>query len=266
MQFPSPPPGILRVAPFRSRHLGEPRLVDICLPPEAREMGWARFPVVYMLDGQNVFDPGTSFIRGKTWRADQTANRCFAARTVRPCIQVAIWNAGAGRMNEYTHDTDPKYGGGGAARHDSFLIEELKPWIDKNFPTRPGFSDTALVGSSLGGLYALEIAQRHPSIFGNIGAPSPSLWWNNRALLRSLSDRPLPTNIRIWMDIGDKEGESAVRDVNDCLAVLEKQPGRAPGTLRSMVERGAGHDENAWAGRYGSVLEHLMPARKTHHA
>jgi len=215
--------------------------------------------VVYLLDGQNVFDPRTSFISGKTWRADKTARTAMLNRRVRPCLMVAIWNGGAKRLDEYTGSPDPKFSGGKSEQHDRFLLEELMPWVGKSFRVDHAPNKTALVGASLGGLYSLEFAVRHPNRVGGIGVLSPSLWWNNRKLLNTLRHSPLRKGCRIWLDIGSLEGKSAVANVQELGSMLGGHGIREGQELRTVVEAGAGHNEDAWAGRFGPCLEHLLP-------
>jgi predicted alpha/beta superfamily hydrolase len=259
MRQPTPPDGIQRLRPFRSRHLGDARTIEICLPPEYHENSWARYPVVYMLDGQNVFDPQTAFIRGKTWKADRTTRGLIANRQVRPCILVGIWNGGSQRMDEYTGSADPKYGGGHSDRHDRYLIEELMPWISNRFRIDRTPANTVLAGASLGGLYSLEFAHRHPAIVGAVGVLSPSLWWDNRKLIRNLRTAGLTRGCRVWLDIGTSEGASAVENVRELSTVLSSAGFREGADLRTVVEDGAGHNEDAWAGRWGKCLSHLLP-------
>lgn len=259
MQYPKPPEGILRFRPFRSRHLRDWRTVDIWLPPEYHENPWAKYPVIYVLDGQNVFDPRTSFIPGKTWRADKTAREAMLKRRMRPCILVAVWNGGSKRLDEYTGSRDPKYDGGKSEEHDHFLMDELMPWVVKSFRVDKTPEKTALVGASLGGLYSLEFAVRHPHRVGAIGVLSPSLWWDNRRLMETLRHSPLRNRCRVWLDIGSLEGKSAVENVRELSAILAAKGLREGHELRTVIEAGAGHDEDAWAGRIGPCLEHLLP-------
>jgi len=257
----APPPSGIQRHTVRSSHLGGNRTIDIWLPPEYHENAWARYPVVYLLDGQNVFDGKTSFIPGKTWCADETATRCVRQRKVRPCIQVAIWNGGSRRIDEYTAVRDQRHGGGGALRHTRFLFDELFPWVGQRYRVRARREDTALVGASLGGLYVLDLICDHSDRVGGVGAMSPSVWWNQRSILQRLSRLRPNARPRIWLDIGTREGVAAVRDFRDCAAVLTDSGWQAGVDLAIREEDGAGHDEAAWAGRYGECLTHLLPSR-----
>ncbi|HSP33909.1 MAG TPA: alpha/beta hydrolase-fold protein, partial [Thermoanaerobaculia bacterium] len=121
-----------------------------------------RYPVLYMQDGQNLFDPERAFVRGQHWRLKEAADDAIHARTMEPVIMVAVDNAGDKRVDEYTPARDPqKDAGGGAANYGRMLVEELKPLIDSRYRTEPR---AATGGSSLGGLVSLYLALKHPGI------------------------------------------------------------------------------------------------------
>ena len=177
-------PAVQMVEDGRYWHLGPmsypgllDRVVDVYLPVDYDSDPQARFPVLYMHDGQNLFDPMQAAF-GVAWEVDETLDALTAAGHVPACIVVGVHNT-AGRMEDYTPDVDPTYGGGAGDLYADFLAEVLKPVIDAHFRTQPGRETTAVMGSSLGGLISLHIFTRHPDVFGRVGAVSPSLWWND---------------------------------------------------------------------------------------
>ena len=141
---------------FRSDVLGGTRRVWVYLPPGYRREPERRYPVLYLQDGQNVFDGATAFIAGREWEVDEAAQRLIDEGRVEPLIVVAIDNAGARRLLEYTPTRDARVGGG-IGTYARMLLGELKPWVDARYRTRPERETTGIGGSSLGGLAALSI-------------------------------------------------------------------------------------------------------------
>jgi len=245
---------------FRSEILGAKRRVWVYLPPRYDDQAERRFPVLYMQDGQNVFDGATAFLAGTEWRADETAEDLIERGLVEPLIIVAVDNGGERRITEYT-PTEHEGHGGGAPAYRRMLIEELKPWVDETWRTRPGPEDTGIAGSSLGGLVSLWIGLSRPDVFGRIGALSTSVWWDDGFILGFVASLPEKPPTRIWTDMGTREGsraESGGRRLRD--AILAK--GWREGVdLRFVEAEGARHDEAAWARRFPAVLEFLYPPR-----
>jgi len=249
---------------FHSAILPEPddRSVLVYLPREYYDDPDRRFPVFYLHDGQNLFDEETSYIPGHPWFAHTTADRMVEAGLTEPVLLVGIANTGLRRMAEYTPTRDPKLGGGEGRRYGRLLLEELKPFIDNTFRTRPDSQNTALGGSSLGGLISLSLGFEHPEAFGKIAALSPSLWWDHRSLLHrietvSTGQRP---DLRIWLDMGTEEGARHVRDTELLVRLLERLGWRSHADLEYLRVAGATHSEDSWAARFDQVLQFLFPA------
>lgn len=251
-------PGRLeKISGFKSEILGNARDVTVYLPPGYDERESTRYPVLYMLDGQNLFEPERAFIPGNHWRLREAADAAIGERTAAPMIIVAIDNAGAVRIDEYTPTRDPARNAGGRAdEHTRMLLEELKPEIDTRFRTDPDV--LAIGGSSLGGLASLHAALRHPDVFRRAAVMSPSVWWHGRAILKDVEafDGPRP---RLWLDIGGREGVEALSDAR-ALRELLKRKGWTDAELRYFEDRRANHTEGAWAKRVRQVLEFLFPA------
>jgi predicted alpha/beta superfamily hydrolase len=246
---------------MHSAALPDDRVVSVYLPPQYLEDATRKFPVFYLHDGQNLFDPQTSYIPGRTWRAGSTADAVNRAGTAEPVILVGIANTGLRRMAEYTPTRDPRMGGGEGDRYGALIIDELKPMIDRLYRTLPGATSTGLGGSSLGGLISLYLGLTHRDVFGRIAVLSPSIWWDQRSILR-LVDRAQPTpELRIWLDIGTAEGSRHVRDTEKLNHILINRGWRPGIDLACRIVEGGMHDEDAWADRFHQVLNFLFPAR-----
>ena len=246
---------------FHSEILPDDRTVQVYLPPQYMEQGDRRFPVLYLHDGQNLFDGRTSYIPGRTWNANTTADRLALEEEIEPVILVGVANTGLRRMAEYTPTRDMKMGGGEGRSYGRLLVEELKPWIDRSFRTLTGAKDTGLGGSSLGGLISLFLGWEYPAVFGKLAVMSPSLWWDHRSILSILNQPGPKPDLRIWMDMGTAEGARHVRDADLLELILLRRGWRLGADLAYVRVKGAVHDENAWAGRFGDVLRFLFPAR-----
>jgi len=253
--------GRLRIHPrFPSRFLSTPRDLIVYVPPGYAESG-ARYPVLYLQDGQNLFDPATAF-GGNEWRADITADDLVRRGAIEPVILAGVYNTGVRRISEYTPTRDPRSRKGGKAeRIARMMAREVKPFIDSQYRTRKGAAHTAVGGSSLGGLVALTTGLLYPVVFGKLAVLSPSVWWDERAILR-MPARPANPRPRIWLDAGTAEGNSPRQVIDDLRllrnALLEK--GWREGTdLLYREVPGAGHNEQAWGARFGDVLKYLFP-------
>lgn len=247
---------------FHAPQLDNHRSIAVYLPPDYDKNADQRYPVLYMHDGQNLFDAATSFT-GVEWRADETAQRLIQAGKLPPLIIVGIYN-NADRRDEYTVHRDAGHDAGGqGARYVDFIVNTLKPFIDRTYRTRPGREHTAIAGSSLGGLISLYALYEHPEVFSRAGVISPALWWADEALLHDLEDKEPQRPIRLWVDIGTAEDDKATGRtyLKTCRAlreILGKQ-GLNPETDFHYEEiHGAGHHEVNWADRLDRVLLYLF--------
>ena len=252
---------------FGSRLLGEELDILIYLPPGFSENDPWRYPVLYLHDGQNVFDE-KSAVFGVEWGVDEAAEKLIQERKMEGIIIVAVANT-AQRIPLYTPFRDSENGGGDGKIYRDFLIDELKPWIDKLYPTTRKAKETALCGSSLGGLSSLFVGWTRPDVFGVVAALSPSLWWGGRGMItRIASDEGQQRPHRIWLDMGTDESdtdqnENSVPDVIDDLrtlkAVLLQKGYVLDKDLFYREVAGASHDEGSWAARIEDVLQALFP-------
>ena len=246
---------------FRSRFLRNQRDLIVYMPPGYADQSRRHFPVLYLHDGQNLFDGATSFIPGQDWHAGQTADRSIQSGAVAPLIIVGMYNTRA-RIREYTPTEVPKLGGGRADRYAKFLIEEVKPFIDREYRTLSSSQHTGIGGSSLGGLVSLYLGLQHSRIFGKIAALSPSVWWNQQVIHRLARTAPVEPRPRIWLDIGTREGPRIVQDVEKFRDVLLEKGWKFRKDLHYERVEGAEHNEAAWAQRVGPFLRFLYSARE----
>jgi predicted alpha/beta superfamily hydrolase len=244
---------------FRSRYLRNQRDIIIYLPPGYDEQLDRRFPVLYLHDGQNLFDGATAF-NGQDWHVGQTADYTISAGLVEPLIIVGIYNTGKGRILEYTPTKVPRLGGGRADRYAKFLIDEIKPFVDRDYRTQFEAPRTGIGGSSLGGLVSIYLGLKFSHVFGKIAALSPSVWWNQRVIHRFAAAAPIEPRPRIWLDIGTREGPRIVEDVERFRDVLLAKGWRYDRDLHYERVEGAEHNEAAWAARVGPFLRFLYPA------
>lgn len=234
------------------------RRVWVYLPPGyASEPAGVLHPVLYMLDGQNVFDAQTSF--SGEWQVDEALEGLIPAGEVRSLIVVAVDNGGAARIDEYTPWPGEYQGqpaGGGGQAHLQELITVLKPWVDATYRTLPGPEHTGLSGSSLGGLMSVYAAYAHPDVFGRVGALSPSVWWDEEHLVGFVGAEAKPAVV-LWVDMGTNEGDLDPFHNLEAELALD---GFVEGVdLMSLEIAGAGHNEAAWAARFPDVLRFLFP-------
>jgi predicted alpha/beta superfamily hydrolase len=237
---------------FASPELGNSRKLRIYLPPSYEENKSKRYPVLYMHDGQNLFDARTASF-GVEWGIDETMNRLVATGVIDEAIVVGIDNT-PDRIPEYTPCCDPKHGGGRIDTYERFIVETLKPHIDKTLRTLPGKDNTAIMGSSLGGLASLYIAQRHPQVFSKAGGVSSSFWWNKREMI---SKPPARVAVKFYIDAGSKDdGLEETRMMRDAML---KQGYRIDEDLRFYAADGGSHNEKSWAARVDRPLSWFFP-------
>jgi predicted alpha/beta superfamily hydrolase len=256
-------PELHRHEQFRSRFLRNQRDFIVYLPPRYHEQPERRFPVLYMHDGQNLFDGATSFVPGMDWHVGHTADDFILTGAVQPVIIVGIYNVGKVRIHEYTPTKAPRLGGGRADRYAKFLIQEVMPFIQQEYRVLSDPRVTGMGGSSLGGLVSLYLGLKHPQIFGRLAALSPSLWWNQRMIHRFAAAAPVEPRPRIWLDIGTKEGPRIVHDVEEFRDVLLQKGWQLGRDLHYQRIEGAEHNEAAWALRVGPFLQFLYPATES---
>lgn len=249
--------GRLRLhAHFPTSYLSTARDVIVYLPP-GYDAAAERYPVFYLQDGQNLFDPASAF-GGEDWRADVTTDELISIGAIPPVLMVGVYNTGVRRISEYTPTRDAQNRKGGKGdRYARMLARELKPFIDAEYRTRRGAADTAVGGSSLGGLAAIEAGLLYPRVFGKVAAMSPSVWWGQRSILGIVRQFRGGARPRIWLDTGTQEGDRPQPVVEDARLLRDALVERGWREGDDLVYReyaGAGHNERAWGARFGEVL------------
>ena len=263
---PFAPPAIRTVTRSRlDRHPALPsrifprvRDVVVHVPAGYDDDPTRRYPVLYMHDGQNLFDPGTSFVPGQYWHLGEMADLLIDEGRVAPLLIVGVNHAVRDRIHEYTPTKDPRLGGGLGKAYGRLLVEEIKPYIDARYRTERGRESTGLGGSSLGALSTMFLGLRHADVFGRLAVMSPSVWWGRRAILRYVAKAAPRPATRIWLDMGTAESRNGLADARRLREALVKAGWREGVDLAYQEVEGGTHSELAWAHRVGDVLQYLF--------
>ena len=257
--------GDLRLHEFRSRIFRNTRFLRVWLPPGYEDVGNSarHYPVLYLNDGQNLFEASTAF-GGVEWQVDETADRLIREGAVPPMIVVGIDNTGKDRLREYMphRSMHPMMVRAQGKHYPDFLMKEVMPFVEGKYRVATSPENTGLGGSSLGALIALYTAMVRPAVFGRLLLESPSLWASNRQTIKeSRLVRVWPE--RIFLGVGTAEAGSAERsrtvvdDVRELAAILRRAV-LSEKRLRLVINEGAGHTEAAWAERFPEALRFLF--------
>jgi predicted alpha/beta superfamily hydrolase len=257
--------GDLRLHQFHSRIFRNTRFLRIWLPPGYDDTGngGRRYPVLYLNDGQNLFEAATSFT-GTEWQVDETAERLIREGAVPPMIIVGIDNTGEERLREYMphRSMHPRMLRVQGKYYPDFLMKEVMPFVEGNYRVASGPENTGFGGSSLGALIALYTVIARPGVIGRLLLESPSLWASGRRSIKeSRAVRIWPE--RIFLAVGTAETGSAeqsrtvVDDVRELAAIMRRAV-LSEKRLRLVIEDGAGHNEGAWAERFPEALRFLF--------
>jgi len=256
--------GNLLLHELRSAIFGNTRLLRVWLPPAYDKSSSTRYPVLYLNDGQNLFDPATAFA-GVHWQVGETASRLIAEQKIPPLILVGIDNT-KNRIREYVpyRSTDPRVFFAKGKDYPNFLRYELMPLIEGQYPVLTGPEHTGLGGSSLGGLITLYTQLVAPGLFGRALIESPSLFVANRKILeQSRPFREWPTRTYLatgTREVGDQEKDARiVGDVRELESIL-RAAGLDDQRLKVRIDEGATHSESAWAARFPDALQFLFSA------
>lgn len=234
--------------------LNATRRIWLYLPPDYATSD-KNYPVLYMQDGQNLFDNATSF--SGEWEVDETLNELFANGDF-GAIVVGIDNGGATRLDEYSPWINPEYGGGDGDAYVDFLAETLKPFIDANYRTRPEPQFNAIIGSSMGGLIATYGALAHPEAFGKLGAMSPSFWFPDNQLLDYIAGYPNTLEgLRTYFVASMNESASMVPDIVEVIEILNGKGLTEENTNWAFTSYGA-HNEAYWRGEFSEMYQVLF--------
>lgn len=229
----------------------KPRKVWLYLPPDYSESK-RRYPVIYMHDGQNLFDDKTSYVG--EWKVDEVLNKLYEETGV-GLIVIGIENDGENRVKEYTPWTHEKYGGGKGKEYIEFIVNVLKPFVDSNYRTKPQAKHTALIGSSLGGLISYYGGLEYPNVFGKIGALSTSFWFS-KSIFQLTKEKGNLRKTRIYLLVGAKEGGSMVPDMHIAKDLL-LETGFKKQNLISKVNKEGEHNEAFWSSEFEQIIKWL---------
>lgn len=250
---------------FEIPQLKRKRKVRIYLPPGYHKSK-ETYPVVYMHDGQNLFDKETSF--SGEWSVDETLNKLYEEQNLK-LIVVGIDNGGAKRLDEYSPWKNEKYGGGEGDEYLDFITKTLKPFIDSNYKTLKNKKNTAIIGSSMGGLISHYAALKYPSIFGKVGVYSPAFWFAPKVFDFTKNHSKL-IDTRMYFLAGGKEGgntayneiNQTVKDMNKMVHVLKKN-GFSSNNLISKVVPDGKHNEKLWRNNFEETIKWLFKNHET---
>jgi predicted alpha/beta superfamily hydrolase len=247
-----------------SRLLGTSRRITVLRPRRRHGVTADRFPVLYLNDGQNLFDPARAF-GGVTWNVQDTVNRLVRRRAIPPLIVVGIDHGESQRGREYLpveDDRNPDSREPVGRTYAAFITRELMPFIERTYPVASGAGSTGLGGSSYGAIAALYTSLAYPGTFGRLLLESPSLYVGNGYLLRKARAATRWPS-RIYIGVGTREtgradwNEETLGNVQKVAAILRRK-GMGPRRLKVVVDEGASHSEGAWARRLPEALSFLF--------
>ncbi|MCC9608477.1 hypothetical protein LOC68_10075 [Blastopirellula sp. JC732] len=261
---------------FPSANLADRRNVDIWCPVPLGRKSAIPLPVIYMHDGQNLFDPALSFA-GVDWGMDEAIVRLTEAGVIPGAIVVGIWNSPQRKRElmpkkpfeqDLTTEVINKFVAdqGGLPYSDDylkFIVEELKPFVDENFPTSPDPAQTFVMGSSMGGLASLNAIESYPDVFGGAGCLSTHWVIGGFELVDAMGrDLPDPSNHRLYFDRGTIALDESYGPLQERMDAHLADAGYvAEANLLAQVWRGHDHSERAWRRRVDVPLRFLLGAK-----
>lgn len=228
-----------------------PHKVWLYLPPDY-DTSKKKYPVIYMHDGQNLFDDKTSYVG--EWKVDEVLNKIYQ-ETGKGFIVVGVEHGGKERISEYTPWSHPQHGGGKGKEYIHFIVNTLKPYVDSNYRTKSKQKYTGLMGASLGGLISYYGGLTYPDVFGKIGALSTSFWFSDQVydLTKKNGNQQ---NLRMYLLVGGKEGGSMVPDMVKAKKLLLEK-GFKKSNLTSKINKEAEHNEAFWSSEFEAVVKWL---------
>ncbi|MBS1533264.1 MAG: alpha/beta hydrolase [Bacteroidetes bacterium] len=241
---------------FDIPQLGRQRRVWIYLPPDYATSG-KKYPVIYMHDGQNLFDDYTSGYG--EWGVDEIMDKMPAKDQ---CIIVGVDHGGQYRISEYD-PYDTKYGKGQGDAYVDFLVKNLKPYIDLHYRTKKDPQHTTVAGSSMGGLISLYALLKYPDVFGNAGVFSPAFWLSPD-LFRYAEKARLKKYSRMYFVCGGAEGDTMVPDMEKMAGIIRAK-GVSAQNSPELVVKGAKHNEKQWNGDFPAFYSWLSARSESPH-
>lgn len=233
--------------------LARTRTLRVVVPPSYGATPSRRYPVLYLHDGQNLFDAATAF-KGE-WGVDESLD-ALARETGFEAIAVGIDHGGERRVNEMSPWSHPRFGPGEGDAYLDFVVGTVKPFVDGRWRTRPEAAATLIGGSSMGGLISHYAIHRHPTVFGRALVFSPA-YWVAPPMAGFVRDHPLPAGARVYLHAGGREDSEMLPEARRLHALLRAQP--AASTL--VVAPDGRHDETAWRAAFAPALRWLFELR-----
>lgn len=216
--------------------------------PENYAASDQRYSVIYMHDAQNLFDAKTSYVG--EWNVDEKLDSLKAK-----VIVVGIEHGNEKRIDELTPFKNEKYGGGNADNYLDFIVKTVKPYIDKNYRTKPKARNTIIMGSSLGGLVSYYAILKYPKVFGKAAVFSPSFWFSKD--IYSLTEKTPKIKTKIYFLCGDKEDENMVQDMTKMERLLDTKRCYCLHLTKSKIVKGGEHNEKLWRDSFVGALSWL---------
>lgn len=250
------PAGVFVIDSFYMPQLERFRKIWVYLPPDYNETT-KRYPVLYLQDGQNLFEDSTSFMG--EWHVDETLDSLQKNQKDYGCIVIGIEHAGEKRSDEYMPHKHIKYGGGEGDLYVDFIINTLKPLVDDMFRTLPEAANTGIGGSSLGAVISFYAVLHHPEIFKNVLLFSPAFWIDDSLFYGLRQNNVQLNNANFYFLAGNLEGENeeVLSDVNN---TAEKLPiyGVNKKNIRKVFREDGQHSEWFWSREFGPAYQWLF--------
>jgi glycosidase/predicted alpha/beta superfamily hydrolase len=237
--------------------LDRERTLRIYLPP-GYEKSNRRYPVLYMHDGQNLFDATTSY--SGEWGVDETLNELAKTKGLE-LIVVGIDHGDERRIHELNPWDNARFGKGEGRQYMDFVVGTVKPYIDSHYRTKPGRDDTAVMGSSMGGLISQYAIEQYPQVFGKAGIFSPAYWLAVPAVFDFAKAQPPRKDAKLYFYAGGKEGEDMLPDMQRMVAQLRAQ-GHAQDRIDVIVDAEAAHNEAAWRAQFARAVLWLFGGKR----
>jgi len=240
---------------FNIPQLNRTRRVWVYLPPDY-DSNNKSYPVLYMQDGQNLFDANTSY--SQEWEVDESLNELFTNGD-EGVIVVGIDNGGEKRIDEYSPWLNSQYGGGEGDAYVNFIVETLKPYIDTNFRTKPDRLNTGIMGSSMGALISFYAAMEHQDVFSKAGIFSPSFWFSDQ-VYDHVETKGKNYDMNIFLLGGGQESAGLLQDMNNMVTTLYNA-GFEESEIKLVTHQEGQHSEWYWRREFPNSYEWLFNAR-----
>jgi predicted alpha/beta superfamily hydrolase len=237
---------------FVMPELERQRSIRLYLPPSYQTSD-KRYPVIYMHDGQNLFDDLTAF--AGEWQVDESLNQ-LADKQGLEVIVVGIDNGGDLRMNELSPWENKRFGEAQGKQYMDFVVDVVKPYIDTNFRTQSDRLHTAIMGSSMGGLISHYGVHAYPEVFSKAGIFSPAYWYS-QDVFSFTKLKKAPLDARLYVMYGDKEGDGMIADTDKMLRQLRQQGHPRQNFLFKRVPNGE-HNEQLWRTEFTEAVQWLF--------